>query len=425
MKKTLMLVVLIFGASFLYGATYRVPVMVLPFENKTEAVQLNRFTSWLKSDLKYYDNIRLIDYYKSTNVNGTLLLFMKPSQDIPFGKKNAVNVNNNLPDTYYIITGTITYTDYRYNIRVEVINSATEWIIAKDEVYISGLENVRTLLVKELGRRLALKMNFKRVETFSEQKVLSQATNTNQDTELSNQMNATTVIPTANEQQAFYNEKKQVMIVYNTNEKKVLEALQKTNTSGPVKKPTDTGVNLDGKKPEVKFYNSPFEHELAFQPIISGDFRENSNAIFTSYELAYKYQIIPSLFIGLNLGAGFFDVKGKDSLSNDYKYNIFEFRFMPNILYRWYFVDPFFLDIQVGGGMYFGNASYAMGTNDAQVDGINGFLVQAKGGAGLEVKRIVLAIYFTFEWQYVNYADRVWDFQVTMTTIGLALGFKF
>lgn len=421
--------------SLLHGATYRVPVMVLPFENKTDVKQLDRFTSWIKAELKNYDNIRLIEFYKSTNVNGTLLLFMKPSQSNPFGKKNAVGVTPNIPDTYYIITGTITYTDYRYNIHADVINSSTEWVIAKDDVYITGLENVRTLLTKELGKRLSLKMSFKRVETFNEKKVLSQAATTNQYGEQTNltaaqqssSQGAQNTVPNPNEQQNLFNEKKQILIVYNTNEKKVLEELQKnkTNTAKPlVNKPSDKKVQLDGNKPEIKFYSSPFEHEISFQPIISGDFKANSNAIFTSYELGYKYQIIPSLFIGLNLGAGLFDVKGSDS-GIDYKYNIFEFRFMPNILYRWFFIQPFFLDAQIGGGAYFGNATYAETGSDTLTDGLNGFLVQGKIGAGIEVKRLIFAIHFAIEWQMVNYTDRNWTFNVTMTTIGLSAGFQF
>ena len=112
MKRSLFIsVIFIFCTALLYGATYRVPVMVLPFENRTEAVQLDRFTAWIKAELKNYGNIRLIEYYKSTNLNGTLLLLMKPSKNDPFGKKSTVNVSSGTPDTYYIVTGTITFSD--------------------------------------------------------------------------------------------------------------------------------------------------------------------------------------------------------------------------------------------------------------------------------------------------------------------------
>ena len=305
---------------------------------------------------------------------------------------------------------------------------------------------MRTLLVKELAKRLSLKMNFRKVDTYDEKKVLTQAAATNQfgqqtNTNISQQAGPQTGSPTAPtpaEQQNLYNEKKQVLIVFNTNEKKVLEDLQKkrqdTNANTAPKQQDKVTVTANDKKlqitlehnePKIQPYNSPYENEIAVQMLISGDFRDNSNAIFTSYELSYKYQIVNSFYIGLNLGAGLFDVKGKTPLNVDYKYNIFQFRIAPNVLYRWYFVKPFFLDVQAGGGGFFGNANYALTGSATLEDGINGFLVQGKTGIGLEVKRMTFALYFAFEWDRINYTDRDWTYDVLMTTIGLSAGLQF
>ncbi len=400
-------------ASSLSAAPVRQPVMVLPFENKTGIPAFDRASDWLKSELRKNAGVRVIEYYKSTNVGGILLLMLRPTAILPESQKKVT------AETYYIIQGSITYSDYRYTVHVDVINSATEWVVARDTVYTidQSAANMRSVTIRELSRRLTRKMTWKEVAPYVEKRE---------------------TLPETNLAAADTPEKKEIVILYNTNETLVMDSLKgKTNGRKESKTVSETldippellkytnQFQIRSKTEEIRFYTSPFNHNLSLDALIASDFRENTNAFYMDFDISYRYQIVSNFFLGVSAGYSTFGA----TLSSVSSFRISEFRFMPTALYRWFFIRPFFIDLGAGFGGYGGFIDYQSPAITYNT-GLGGYMAQVRAGAGAELGRFLISVFFAFEYQFMSYADiprenesiAVDNNNIIMTLVGISLG---